>query len=141
MAPTGKTSAMLEIPCDKGDAVWHGSVGELSALALRELAVLGIDVGPVRGAFSVRVEHGYPVYHLGYEEQRQALLREVERFDNVRTAGRQGLFRYVFRDAAMQMGELAAEQLRKGEAGRGELGRIDAIGRSARVLETTAITA
>jgi protoporphyrinogen oxidase len=139
MAPPGKTSAMLEIPCDKGDAIWRASVPELRALAARELGELGIDVGEIVDAFSVRVEHGYPVYHLGYETERQALLAEVLRVPNLRTAGRQGLFRYVFMDAAMQMGTLAAEQLVRGEAGSGA--RIDAIGRSTRVVETAALTA
>ena len=138
MAPPGKTSAMLEIPCDRGDDVWNASVPELRALADRELGVLGVDIGEVVDAFSVKVEHGYPIYHLGYEAQRQALLRLVERFPNVRTAGRQGLFRYVFMDAAMQMGTLAAEQLRLGQ---GSAQRIDGIGRSTRVVETTALTA
>jgi protoporphyrinogen oxidase len=138
MAPPGKTSVMLEIPCDHGDDIWNASVRELRALADRELAELGVETGEVVGAFSVKVEHGYPIYHVGYEAQRQALLREVLRFSNVRTAGRQGLFRSVFMDAAMQMGTLAAEQLRSGE---GSAGRIDGIGRSTRVVETTALTA
>jgi protoporphyrinogen oxidase len=138
MAPPGKTSAMLEIPCDRGDDVWNAGVPELRALADRELGVLGLHIGEVVDAFSVRVEHGYPIYHLGYEAQRQALLRRVEGFPNVRTAGRQGLFRYVFMDAAMQMGTLAAEQLRVGE---GSAERIDRIGRSTGVVETTALTA
>jgi protoporphyrinogen oxidase len=138
MAPAGKTSVMLEIPCDHGDDVWNATVPELRAIARRELAELDVDTGEVVGAFSVKVEHGYPIYHLGYEAQRQALLREVEPFVNVRTAGRQGLFRYVFMDAAMQMGTLAAEQLRRGE---GSVGHIDGIGRSTRVVETTALTA
>lgn len=86
----------------------------------------------------MRVEHGYPVYHLGYDEDRRTLLAGVERFANVRTAGRQGLFRYVFMDAAMQMGIEAARQMVSGErAG----GRLDAIGRAGSVLETRAITA
>ena len=140
MAPPGKTSVMLEIPCDRGDSLWNATVPELRALADRELSELGLDIGEVVGAFSVKVEHGYPIYHVGYEAQRQALLREVDRFANVRTAGRQGLFRYVFMDAAMQMGTLAAEQLRTGDA-HGEGSRIDAIGRSQQVLESTAITA
>ncbi len=138
MAPQGKTSAMLEIPCDAGDAIWNASLPELRALAAHELAELGVDVGEIVGAFSVKVQHGYPIYHVGYERQRQALLREVDAFTNLRTAGRQGLFRYVFMDAAMQMGTLAAEQLRKGQ---GSARLLDAIGRSTRVLETTALTA
>ena len=138
MAPVGKTSLMLEIPCDEGDALWTATVPALRDMGLAELRDLGVVTGPVKGAFSVRVRHGYPIYHLGYERDRQALLGEVARFSNVRTAGRQGLFRYVFMDAAMQMGALAAEQLR---AGLGSPRHIDAIGRSARVVETTALTA
>jgi protoporphyrinogen oxidase len=129
---------MLEIPCDRGDAVWNASLLELRELASRELAALGIDTGDVRGAFTVKVEHGYPIYHLGYEAERQALLRVVERFSNLRTAGRQGLFRYVFMDAAMQMGTLAAEQLALGQ---GNARTIDRIGRSTRVVEAAALTA
>jgi protoporphyrinogen oxidase len=129
---------MLEIPCDVGDDVWRADVAELRAQMGRELARLGFRVEDVLDAFVVRVEHGYPVYHLGYERERQDLLGEVGRFANVRTAGRQGLFRYVFMDAAMQMGALAAQQMMRGErGGRG----IDAIGRARAPIETTALTA
>ena len=138
MSPEGRTSLMLEIPCDVGDATWCASTLELKERMLRELAALGFGVDDVLDATSVRVEHGYPVYHLGYEEERQALVREVARFRNVRTAGRQGLFRYVFMDAAMQMGVEAARQMIAGEpGGRG----LDAIGRSSSVVEARALTA
>ena len=138
MAPPGRTSLMLEVPCDVGDGTWAAPVDELRARGLRELGALGFDVRDVLDAFCVRVSHGYPVYHLGYDRDRRALLDEVERFDNVRTAGRQGLFRYVFMDAAMRMGIQAAEQML---AGRRDGRAIDAIGRSTRVVETAALTA
>ena len=138
MAPPGRTSLMLEIPCDVGDAIWTASVAELRQKMDAELRALGFVVDDVLGAFVVRVEHGYPVYHLGYERDRQALLGEVSRFENVRTAGRQGLFRYVFMDAAMQMGMQAATQMARGE--RGGAG-LDAIGRAASTIESGAITA
>jgi protoporphyrinogen oxidase len=138
MAPEGRTSIMLEIPCDVGDDVWRAGTAELRERMEGELASLGFQMDDVRDAFAVRVEHGYPIYHLGYEAERQALLAEVARFANVRTAGRQGLFRYVFMDAAMQMGILAAQQMMRGErGGRG----IDAIGRARAPIETTALTA
>ena len=138
MAPAGRTSMMLEIPCDVGDDVWTADVHALRTRFARELAVLGFALDDVLDARVVRVEHGYPVYHLGYDADRRALLAEVERFANVRTAGRQGLFRYVFMDAAMQMGIEAARQMTSGErAG----GRLDAIGRAKTVVETHAITA
>jgi protoporphyrinogen oxidase len=129
---------MLEVPCDVGDDTWRASLAELRDRGVRELGVLGFEVNDVLDAFRVRVPHGYPVYHLGYDRDRRALLAEVERFANVRTAGRQGLFRYVFMDAAMRMGIQAAEQMLAGQRdGRA----IDAIGRSSRLLETTALTA
>jgi protoporphyrinogen oxidase len=138
MAPEGRTSVMLEVPCNVGDTTWEASDGELRTRMLSELEALGFRVNDVLSSFVVRVEHGYPVYHLGYERDRQALLTHVARFANVRTAGRQGLFRYVFMDAAMQMGLKAAQQMLAGE--RGGAG-IDAIGRATKVIETSAITA
>ena len=138
MAPAGRTSMMLEIPCDVGDDVWTADAHALRERFARELRTLGFAIDDALDAFVVRVEHGYPVYHLGYDEDRRALLAAVERFANVRTAGRQGLFRYVFMDAAMQMGIEAARQMVSGEHA---AGRLDAIGRAKTVLETRAITA
>jgi protoporphyrinogen oxidase len=138
MAPAGRTSLMLEVPCDVGDATWRADIAELRDRGQRELAALGFEVDDVLGAFSVRVPHGYPVYHRGYDRDRRALLAEVDRFANVRTAGRQGLFRYVFMDAAMRMGIQAAGQMLDGQR---DARAIDAIGRSSRVVETSALTA
>ncbi len=138
MAPDGRTSLMLEIPCDVGDDLWRADVTELRRRMGDELRTLGFAVDDVTGAFVVRVAHGYPVYHLGYERDRQELLRVVSEFANVRTAGRQGLFRYVFMDAAMQMGVLAARQMMRSER---DGAALDAIGRARAPIESTAITA
>jgi protoporphyrinogen oxidase len=138
MVPDGHTSLMLEIPCDAGDATWRASTGELRGRMEGELRTLGFRVDDVIGAFTERVEHGYPIYHLGYDDDRRALIAEVGKFVNVRTAGRQGLFRYVFMDAAMQMGMQAARQMVSGERAPHAL---DAIGRARGVTETRALTA
>jgi protoporphyrinogen oxidase len=138
MAPPGRTSVMLEVPCDAGDSTWTAGEPTLRSRMLSELASLGFRVDDVLGSFVVRVAQGYPVYHLGYERDRQALLDEVARFANVQTAGRQGLFRYVFMDAAMQMGTRAAAQMLSGAR---DLADLDAIGRSTRIIETAALTA
>ncbi|MDP9037488.1 MAG: FAD-dependent oxidoreductase [Myxococcota bacterium] len=157
MAPEGRTSLMLEVPCDVEDTTWNASASELRDRALVELEQLGYPIRDVISSFVVRVAHGYPVYHLAYERDRQTLLAEVRRFANVRTAGRQGLFRYVFMDAAMQMGMRTAVQMVTGaaehtsSAGRYRGGAapqadaldavIDAIGRSQEVVEGGALTA
>jgi protoporphyrinogen oxidase len=138
MAPPGKTSLMLEIPCEVDDNVWSAGYDELLLEGRREMGALGFRVDDVVDGFCVRVRHGYPVYHLRYDVDRRSLLGQVARFENVRTAGRQGLFRYVFMDAAMRMGIEAADQML---TGRRDGGAVDAIGRSSHLLETTAITA
>jgi protoporphyrinogen oxidase len=138
MAPPGRTSVMLEVPCDAGDATWTAGEPALRSRMVAELAALGFRIDDVLASFVVRVAQGYPVYHLGYERDRQALLDEVARFANLQTAGRQGLFRYVFMDAAMQMGVRAAAQMLSGAR---DLAKLDAIGRSTRPIEATALTA
>ncbi len=79
MAPPGRTSLLLEVPCDVGDDVWAAGDDALRARFTAELEALGFRVDDVRGAFAARVAHGYPVYHLGYDADRRALLAEVGR--------------------------------------------------------------
>ncbi len=147
MAPAGRTSLILEVPCDVGDSTWNAGDTDLRVRMLAELEALGYPVKDALSSFVVRVAHGYPVYHLGYERDRQSLLAEVRRFANVRTAGRQGLFRYIFMDAAMQMGMQAAAQMVDGARRGSDRGDrdpddpIDAIGRSTGLVESRALTA
>ncbi len=111
-APPGKTSLMLEIPCEVGGDVWGQPDDNLLDRCLRDLNHLGIKVdSDVIGHFSTRITHGYPVFRLGYREPRDNLLAAVDRMKNVVTCGRQGTFRYIFMDTAMQMGILAARNV------------------------------
>ncbi len=140
MAPKGCSSVMLEIPCDVGDRTWSASDDEILPEMLGHLRGLGFDIERhVLGAFSSRVEHGYPIYHLDYRRDCEALLGELASFENVWTAGRQGLFRYIFMDAAMEMGIEAARQV----AGtvRADRARIYGHRSEATLLETQALTA
>jgi protoporphyrinogen oxidase len=109
MTPPGRSSLMLELPADPGERAYTEPDGRLAARLLDELASLGIDVRPrVIDAFSTRAPFAYPRYALGYERHRDALLDAVRRAPNVWSVGRQGLFRYVFMDTAMEMGFAAA---------------------------------
>ena len=108
-APPGKTSLMLEIPCEVGGDVWGQPDETLLDRCLGDLNHLGIHVdSDVKGCFSTRITHGYPVFRLGYRNPRDHLLAMVDKVSNVTTCGRQGTFRYIFMDTAMQMGILAA---------------------------------
>ncbi len=119
MAPPGCTSAMLEIPADPGEAAWEDSDATLAERALADLARVGFDVrGRVLGCFSTRTRDAYPVYHLGYRADRERVLDAIGRLENVHPCGRQGLFRYVFMDTAMEMGSACARAAMSGTQAR-----------------------
>jgi protoporphyrinogen oxidase len=112
MSPPGKTSLMLEIPCAVDDDTWTAPEAALRDRCLADLRTLGIDVAAaVRGSFSTFVEEGYPIYSLGYADHQRALLATVATVPNLLSLGRQGTFRYVFMDIAMEMGLEAARQI------------------------------
>ena len=111
-APVGKTSIMLEIPCNEGDAIWHSAQEELLGQCVADLKELGIDIeGRIIDCFITGVTHGYPVYGLGYEAHRSEILRFLSSYKNIITCGRQGAFQYIFMDRAMEMGMAAARSL------------------------------
>jgi protoporphyrinogen oxidase len=110
MAPKGCTSLMLEIPCDVDDATWCAKDDAIYERALLDLDRLGFrDIrARTRDYFCTFVREGYPIYHLGYDSDRRAVLSHVLGFENVSSVGRQGAFRYIFMDTAMEMGIAAA---------------------------------
>ena len=62
----------------------------------------------------VRVPQAYPLYTTGYQNALRACLDSVTRYENVWTAGRQGLFRYVDMGHCVLMGKGVAAQVAAG---------------------------
>lgn len=111
-APEGQTSVMLEIPCDVNDSVWSASDSDIFDRCIASLDKLDIKIkDDVLGYFSTYVTQGYPVYSVGYNEHRKQLMDFIHSYKNIVTCGRQGTFRYIFMDTAMEMGVNAARQL------------------------------
>lgn len=111
-APEGKTSVMLEIPCNENDEIWNCPKESLLKRCLEDLKELGIDIGDkVIDSFTTSATHGYPVYSLDYSEHRQRLFSFLDYYKNLITCGRQGTFRYIFMDTSMEMGIAAAQNM------------------------------
>ncbi|MBI2470763.1 MAG: FAD-dependent oxidoreductase [Planctomycetes bacterium] len=111
-APEGKTSVMLEIPCNENDETWSCSKEILLNRCLADLKELGLDIrDKVIDYFTTSVTHGYPVYSLDYSMHRQKLFDFLDCYENLITCGRQGTFRYIFMDTSMEMGIAAAQTL------------------------------
>lgn len=124
MAPAGRTSIVLEIPCQREDAWWAMSEEEMRLALQRELRRLGlVDGGEVLGFRSYRVPFAYPILETGFEARSERLLAYLERFENLHMVGRSARFRYTHIHDMFRMGREVVEEIeRRGGAGRARSG-------------------
>ncbi len=112
MAPQGQTSVMLEIPCNPGDATWQAPLADLRGRVTADLASLGVDTAKLGDeTFEARSEYAYPLMDLGYQARRNDAIKALMPITNLIMTGRQGTFRYIFTDTAMEMGTMAADMV------------------------------
>ena len=108
-APDGKTSLILEIPCFYNDEIWEMADNQLYSKCIEDLLKLGIDIkSQVIDYFFTSAKHAYPIYQLDYRIHLDKLVSCIGRLKNVSICGRNGLFKYIFMDEAMEMGFAAA---------------------------------
>jgi protoporphyrinogen oxidase len=108
-APPDKTMVCAEITCRIGDEHWRATDDELIAIAVSDLDRIGL-VAPheVLGGFVKKIPHAYPVYDLEYKQHLTPIMEFVHSLENVKTGGRQGLFRYNNMDQSIEMGRKMA---------------------------------
>lgn len=110
MSPEAKSSIMLEIPCNKDDEIWKMDKDELLKIALQDLKKLGFDIkDKIIDSFLFDSEHAYTIMDIGYDKKRDKTIEYLNRFENLIMCGRQGSFRYIFLDSAMEMGLMASK--------------------------------
>ncbi len=79
---------------------------------MSDLSRIGlIEPDEVAGGFVRKLPHAYPVYDLTYKENLAPILEFVHRLQNIKTGGRQGLFRYNNMDQSIEMGRKMAWSL------------------------------
>jgi protoporphyrinogen oxidase len=112
MSPKGKSSIMLEIPCNKNDKIWDMSENELLDIVKKDLKRLNFEIeDKIIDYFSFSTEHAYTLMDIDYNEKRNKTIYYLNKFDNLIMAGRQGTFRYIFLDTAMETGLMAAQKI------------------------------
>ena len=122
--PVGKTSLTVEITCDPGDDIWNLPEEELYERSIHGL----VDAGLLRSDqvldhFFARSLHAYPTYDLKFEVNLGRLAYHLADFANLVVCGRQGLFRYINQDHAIEMGFCAAEEITTQKIGT-KVGRV-----------------
>jgi protoporphyrinogen oxidase len=112
IVPEGKGGIVLEIACNYGDQRWCMSDDDLWRECLTGLQDMGlVSDGSHDGYFSTFARDAYPVYSLDYDEHVSQMYAFVARIGNLRSIGRQGLFRYNNMDHSIKMGLMTASHL------------------------------
>lgn len=116
MAPSDKTLLVAEFFCFEGDKIWESSDWQLTEITAHHLEKLGIvKAGEVIDSAVVRVPKAYPLLEVGYREYYGKVLDYLNKFENLHTIGRNGLFKYLNMDHAIDTGlDLAHRILVKG---------------------------
>jgi protoporphyrinogen oxidase len=96
MSPPGKTSLVVEIPCNLGDDYWKTEDDRLIELVLSQLSETGwVKPDEIIDSRVKRMEYAYPVLEVGTEEKTQRMLDFLRGFENLQIAGRNGRFTYT----------------------------------------------
>jgi protoporphyrinogen oxidase len=108
MVRPGTSCLGVEYFCFEGDEIWELSEHEVVELAKDELASIGlIDPAKVVRGLRVRVPKAYPMYDATYRENVDTVREHIERLQNLKTFGRNGLHRYNNQDHSMWTAILA----------------------------------
>jgi protoporphyrinogen oxidase len=100
--------------CDAGDRVWSLADAEMAALAVRELAAIGlIDPADVLDSTVIRAPRAYPAY-FGPETRLAEIRRFTDALPNLYLIGRNGMHRYNNQDHSMLTAMCAVEHLISG---------------------------
>jgi len=109
--PDGCTQLVAEITCNQEDRAWIDDDFAKNLVITDLVSEHLLEPGEIIEAHVYRAQHAYPIYTLGYEKHLETLLKTVEGFPNLETAGRQGRFQYINSHIAMKMGYEAADRL------------------------------
>ena len=112
MSPEGKSSIMLEIPCNVNDDIWNMKEDDLLEIVKADLKKLKFEIeDKIIDYFSFKTEHAYNMMDVNYNISRDKTISHLSKFSNLTMAGRQGTFRYIFLDTAMETGMMAASKV------------------------------
>lgn len=115
----------LEYFCNDTDPIWRLPDGEMSALAVEELARIGIiDASQVLDSTVIRVEKTYPAYFGAYSRFNK--VREyADRYENLFLIGRNGMHRYNNQDHSMLTAMMAVDMIASGKIDRDALWSVN----------------
>ncbi|MCB1152045.1 FAD-dependent oxidoreductase [bacterium] len=122
MIADGKGGLCVEVSAPPGTTVWDDPEALVPDI-VEHLKIVGLVDGPddILETHIERVVECYPVYFAGYRKPLKDLRDGLHQFDNLRLAGRTGLYWYNNMDhsiaLAQKLGRKMARDMAKGDAG------------------------
>jgi protoporphyrinogen oxidase len=117
MVPAGMSCLGLEYFCFEGDNLWDAPDDDLTALAKKEVAQIGlIAAEDVVDARVVRQPKAYPVYDEDYRDNIAAIRLDLEgSYPTLHMVGRNGMHKYNNQDHSMMTAMLTARNILAGQ--------------------------
>ncbi len=114
-----ETCVSFEITCQKDDEIWNMSDERIIRDCLNGGNSIGLidENTKLKSCKIIKVPEAYPVFTKDYKKHLNVVLEYFKEFSNFVTIGRQGLFRYINQDQAIEMGILTGDSF-NGKTGR-----------------------
>jgi protoporphyrinogen oxidase len=117
MAPAGKTSLLVELPCHADDELWTAADDELVDTVRRRVLEIGwVDDHEVLGGVAGRLPNAYPVLDVSCDAAVAQIHGYLDRFENLRLTGRSGRFVYGWIHNMMRFGLETVAEIADGQA-------------------------
>lgn len=114
MATPDKTTLNADITCDLNDPIWREDDRKIIEKVIEGVIKSGLAKREeIEEAFVVRVPYAYPIYHIGYREDLDFALAEIERSGKIHCIGRTGRFKYNNMDDSLSQGLEIAKKILK----------------------------
>ena len=106
MSPPGKTSLIVEIPCNPGDHFWRMEEAMMMAFVVPQIRkIFEIPESEILDSRMIRIPNAYPILELQFEKKVEKVLQYLSRFDNLQLSGRSGMFAYTHLHDLMKVGK------------------------------------
>jgi len=112
MAPEGKTSLLIEVPCFSDDELWTMEESGLSQKVVEQVVSLKLfDKTLIENCHVVRMPYAYPVLDVNYKARVKLIIDYISNFENLYNMGRGGLFSYSHLHDLMKDGKELVNKL------------------------------
>lgn len=116
MSPNGKTSLVIEIPCQNTDAIWKQDKEDILNKILPQLLDIGFfNMEEIINSQMAKIKRAYPILDMDYDNRINPIFKYLSQFENLSINGRNGKYEYNHIHDHLIDGCLIVEKLKQTE--------------------------